>query len=609
MIRLKLLNYCIFLFLLGGLRFSAELKQENTLEAQDTLQKKDSLEQRQQNFSNLISKLRNYPKILDENKELNEVIGQRTERINNLMNDISNLKRGQKFDDKNNGKSKKEMEVIINNDEEVSKKRLQLLEQIIARKKLKQVTHDIRKMKFFNVEDAKVMPKKQKERESKNEYDLAIEESSSQSEEYVMEENHEEFDTQRENLTAEEEQQLQETLFKMNDLQVQEKFNKITKKKNLYMPAYLQLSSYDIAFNGLIMARHLYKKKNVNTYLKNTLMQYYYCKIHLKKDGSTYNRVIRVNKKFKAQLLKDQTFRKAMKDNDVIDYGGVDTDIRHKEDSDAPAVANSADKKKQFGLNFHLLKQFNSDFNNFCELIENMNFYFGQILTETGLAKSKDVHDAQETINAAGTRLENVIRKYYKRYNDIKDNMESYIERLYRAIEVIDCDVRDMMSFYLLLPRFHLVYKKIYRSLKSNDNSVIIYYRDKIVEILYKWQTYNSEIFKYFSILSFWAIMAEGIFELSNSITQNIDFKYTMLERSIEVWLDMTTLAQSLQMNSDLMLESYATLYQELTVLFEGLEAYINLKIPFPIVPLSAKSSVNFLSYFIVGAFWFLFTK
>jgi hypothetical protein len=246
--------------------------------------------------------------------------------------------------------------------------------------------------------------------------------------------------------------------------------------------------------------------------------------------------------------------------------------------------------KKKFGMNFIIYNKFNKDFNSFCELIENMNFYFGQILTDSGLDKSNNLNDSQVIIDNTGMELEGIIKKYYKTYNEIKDRIEVYVEDLHKAFESIDCDIRDLMYFFRLLPRFHLIYKKIYEKLKDQNDSVIEYYKEKIVEILYNWQNYNGETFKYFSMMIFWTIQAESLFELPFSITRNKDFKYTMIVRSVEVWLELTSFAQNFQMNSDLMLDNYVNIYDELKIVFEGLESYMNLKIPFKIPEIERSS-------------------
>ena len=208
--------------------------------------------------------------------------------------------------------------------------------------------------------------------------------------------------------------------------------------------------------------------------------------------------------------------------------------------------------------------------------IDSINVLFGQVITDSKLDKSKTTLDPKEIVFKTGQKLEAIIVKYYKDFQNLKNRMENYLLIFEEAILKVDFNLRDLMSFYNLLPRFHLVYTRIYDNLKSNNNSIISFYRDKITEILYNWQKSNKKFFHFYSFFMFWIIYAESLFELPFNLTQNTEFKYTMIERTVESWLDTTTHSLQYKNDSDNLLFEYKNIFQDVKNVFDGLEEYAN---------------------------------
>jgi hypothetical protein len=251
-------------------------------------------------------------------------------------------------------------------------------------------------------------------------------------------------------------------------------------------------------------------------------------------------------------------------------------------------VYNEENKKtKKFGFNFEKIEKFNQDFNSMTDLMESLNFIFGQTITDSKLDISHKVNDSQVVVYQTGQRLEAYILRYYKRFQELKNSIEKYIYDMEEAIRAVDCDVRDLMYFYYLLPRFRFIFSKMSNETYKGD-PIIMYYRDKVTEILFKWQTYNKDFFKYYSFFLFWFSFLEGIFEMPFGLNRNKQFKYTMIERTVESWMDATTLSQKFRSDSDTLISGYKDIFEELKLVFEGVEDYSSIKIPFDIVDIQA---------------------
>ena len=518
--------------------------------------------------------------ILGKDSTLKKKIDTMDSDIGNLMNKISKMKR--KITLNNLEKSREEIHQLEDTDEDIEKNRVQLFKKLLGKKVLSHITRDIYKKKFFNfVRDYKAermeIPEEVRARleRKKGKTPERGEKGTPTSEEHETEETSDLTYTEVQYLTNEEEATLEKRVFEMSNKEVSKKFFFILRKQNLLLPKYFELSSYKSAFNGLVLTRFLFKKSNSQKFLHNLLKSFFYCKISLTKDSSGYARVIKVSK-----ILTKSAGKFANSDQATL--------AELKSQSYQYLKDNS---HKNFGFTFDLYQRFNRDINAFTEFIENLKFFFGQVLTEGGMATSRDAMDPVDQVMFTGMRLERVIKKNFSRFNAIKDHLAEYVEQVYRGVFRIDCDVRDMMAFYRLLPRFHLVYSKIHDRLVELRDPVIEYYKEKIVELLFHWQQHTQKVLEVFNIIMLWTIQAKFIFELPGTFSQNLRFKYTMIVRSVETWLDITTVAQNFQMTSDLILDSYLAQYQELRDVFAGLEDYINLKIPFDI-PVIKKDSV-----------------
>ena len=486
----------------------------------------------------------------------------------------------------------KDIELV---EHQIQNKQRDLFSALIKKKVMDQITSDKFTIKFFNQEhpilgnhDTLSLPK-QSEIVEEDSDDFKDQEEVDQDEEVLRETDKM---LNKRNLTDEEEINLETEFRKMHGRDIDSKFETIINKKTLTYKSAIDVSFYEVAMRGLVLARFFYRRHHIVSFLEQTFKSYFYCTMSLTKKNGQIMHLVRINKPDKQQKAELRKVKNPMK-------------LIGKERQKSKFYNSSVSKSKMFNFTYERFKKFNEDFNCLCELIDNMNYFIGRAITESKLDKSMNMIDPLPTVYNTGRKIESVILKYYDRFQELKNRLEDYIQVFEEAVHQVDCDVKDMMSFYSLLPRFHLVYTRIHSNLQNNENSVISFYRDKVTETLYKWQQSNKSFFHYFSFFLFWLSYAESIFELPFSLSINKDFKYTMIERSAESWLDTTTQSLKYRSDSDLLIMEYKDIFEDIRQIFEGVEEFASIKIPFGIIDIN-KFEIRLCS-FVFFVLFFLF--
>lgn len=461
-----------------------------------------------------------------------------------------------------------------------------LFKEVMKKKIYEQVTKNKFTKKFFNEESPLLLGNEKMRPRSPSLVQEDSKEETSEDDEELFKESAKLLN--KRNLTDEEEVELQTSFRRMWDRELEKKFDSIIAKKQLAYRTIIEQPHFASALNTLVFGKYFYRKQHINSFLEDVLGRQFYCTLELTQRDNQYFHVVKTDSQehlLRAKSLPRGAVEPSVDAENAPSKDEIDNPIRLKgklREKSKFYHEREDEQKKRFGLNFEKVAKFNRDFNGLCELIDNLNFFFGQTITASGLDKTHSLLDPEGLVLDTGHRLECYLLRNYKRFQELKNSVEKYIYDLEEALLAVDCDVRDLMYFYLLLPRFRVIYSQVKRRRNPHDH-VVMYYRDKVTQLTFKWQQSNKAFFKYYSFFLFWFSFLEGLFELPFSLSQDRHFKYTMFERTIESWMDVTTLSLKFRTDSDLLLAQYEETFEELRDLFQGLEEYIAIKIPFDI--------------------------
>ena len=401
------------------------------------------------------------------------------------------------------------------------------------------------------------------------------------------------------NLTLDEELRLEEYIRGLKGDRVDQEFEKMTQIKKLSIIAQNKTSNLDMAMQGLVFTRFFFKKHHISKVVETSFSDYYYCSVHIDKTQDFLARYI---------FKESQHANHELSDQQRLAFRNARGSLNHLKDPRRKSKDPSKSKKKYL-MKYSLLKRFEESYDAFTGLISKINFLFGQRIKERETVNLNLGVAIQSLSTTTGDTFERIIKKYYSEFRKIRLNAENYMGDLTVGLNEISCDIRDMMAFYHVLPRFSVVYKHMHQMLQMKEDPIVNYYRDRIVQLLYDWQFTTRKYMKIYSLFNFWVVYLSAIFEMPFDMVHNHQLRIVLVQRAVLEWLDASDNVIKYRGELKSIMSRYEKKYLKIVNVFEGLEDHIGIRIPFSIQSLEEMNSVGniALTWIFVGSlimFW-----
>ena len=355
---------------------------------------------------------------------------------------------------------------------------------------------------------------------------------------------------------------------KLSGTQIEENYKILVNKDTINITQFYKENIYNQLFTGLMITRYFYNKKNISSQLIEQL-SVFKCNLKFKTLDREYEgfTISKNKKKKKIRIVKEKLV--------LIER-------------DRPL-----DPKNAYQLTYDRVHKFNTFYGEFCQQLETFLEPLRTLLYEF---KSKEFEDSSNKsigLNSfLGIKIDKLIRKTEKSFNQfITDNSGSN-EEILQYVKNIDCNLKDMMAFYDLLPRFLLLFRRIKVKLEEEEDPVILYYREKLLEIHGQWLENNNNLFKYIAAFNFWMMMQQSIFKMPFSFPIDDFFKISMIEMMSKAMIDLTVEKERFRTAIKNSISTYKKIYEELHDFFEGLEEHMYIKVPFNFPTLENRVSI-----------------
>ena len=386
-------------------------------------------------------------------------------------------------------------------------------------------------------------------------------------------------------LTDEERSNLEEKIKSMGKDQIDSAIKSLISKKTLNTKQFSNSSVFNQLETGLVITRYFYKK-NYSTELLN-LVSFLKCNLTFGFEEKEYEAVtISTKNKHKKVLKKVREPIVSIERDEPID------------------------PQFQYRFSYNAVSQFSDSYAAYCRQVDNVLEPLKNMLYEF---KNSDQNDPEKfgLESFLGVKIEKLIRENEKNFIDFGENAFTTSDDMLNIIKNIDCNLKDMMAFYQLLPRFFLLYKRIQSDLESKEDPVVLYYKDKLVDIHSKWLKTNNELFGYIGSFNVWLILNMGLFKMPGSFPSDDFFKISMIEMMAKSMIELTLEKDRYKTAIKNILIRYKNIYDEIEDFFEGLEEYLYIKVPFDFPKLEAKSfdKVFGMTWMVLGGLIMLWFK
>lgn len=237
-------------------------------------------------------------------------------------------------------------------------------------------------------------------------------------------------------------------------------------------------------------------------------------------------------------------------------------------------------RDSRFQFKFETVQHFKRSFDWFCTEINHFLEPLKQVFADfkkDGLASV----DRKDPTSFLGAKIEGKLRQHEGTFKKISESGFSASEHLMLLIGNIDCDLKDMMAFYDLLPRFFLLYRRMKPKLESYEDPVVGFYGEKLVEIHSRWLKANNDLFRLIGGFDVWLVLTQSLFRLPFSFSRGNRFKVSMIEAVSKTFMEFTLEKDNYRTAIKLILQVYREIYEDLKVFFEGVEEYLFIKVPF----------------------------
>lgn len=258
------------------------------------------------------------------------------------------------------------------------------------------------------------------------------------------------------------------------------------------------------------------------------------------------------------------------------------------------------DPSLEYKFNYSLLQLFQHHYNHYSSQMDVLFHPLRRILDDLEQSRKGQQENFNYLENQTGKKIEVELRKNENLFNSIvKSNFQSNSEMI-EIIRNIDCNLKDMMAFYDLLPRFFLVYKRIKNKLETNENPLVMHYTEQLVDIHSRWLSNTNSMFGYIGAFNTWQILNKSIYMLIHGFPKENIFKKNIIEIMSQILIELTIEKDNYKYAINQHMNTYKNLYKELRVFFEGIEEVLYIKVPFKFPKLDLTKSIMTL-----GSLWF----
>ena len=119
-----------------------------------------------------------------------------------------------------------------------------------------------------------------------------------------------------------------------------------------------------------------------------------------------------------------------------------------------------------------------------------------------------------------------LLKKVKKRIVAAKEmfrNMDLHYGEVFSDLTLMQCDMKDMMSFYHLLPRFVFVYKEILPEIKAGDDAYVKYWIKKLKDFSFNWRIKMKGLYKNLHFINFFMVLSKMFFDFITIITDPLE--------------------------------------------------------------------------------------
>lgn len=390
--------------------------------------------------------------------------------------------------------------------------------------------------------------------------------------------------TKNNNLTDFEEYNLLEYLKNLKGDKVDREFEKMTERKKLTLLSQNRTSNQEMAKQGLVFTRYFFKKHHISKIVETLFKDNYYCSVHIDKTEDFFARYkfVKVkNVNHKMSELQRRSFENARPSLASV---SISSRIHKSKESN----------KKKYLLNFRLLLKFENSYNSFTKLISKINFLFGQRIKEREKFNEDANLPKQALQKVTGETFERIIKKYYREFREIRNEVEDFMPELSQGIEELSCDIKDMMAFYHVLRRFGVIYNGIEKMLREKNDPLVNYYRDRVVQVLHQWQLMMKQYMRIYSLFNFWLVYLGAIFEMPFDLVNHEDVRLVLVQRAVLEWLDASDLVIKYRAELEAVMNRFEKKFAQVVEIFDCLEEKIDLRIPYGINSLREENGIGF---------------
>ena len=344
-----------------------------------------------------------------------------------------------------------------------------------------------------------------------------------------------------------------EKIKSMSRDEVQDSISKMISKKSLNTKKFAESSVVNQLETSLTITRYFYSKKNPSKDLLD-VVGFLKCNLSFKTEEREYesytitgrNKSKKVIKKLKEEIVSIER--------------------------DSPI-----DPDFQYRFSYKVVSEFNESYVEYCRQVDNF------IEPMKYMLKNFKQEDEMALDAYLGKKIEDLIRKNNENFKAFSNLAFETSTNMLENIQNIDCNLKDMMAFYDLLPRFFLLYKRMKEKLEvvEDPDPIVLYYRDQLVEIHQSWLDTNNELFGYIGAFNTWLILNQGLFKMAYSFPSDDLFKINMMEMMAKSMIELTLEKDRYRTSIRNVLLKYKEIYNQIRDFFEGLEEYLYIKVPF----------------------------
>lgn len=177
---------------------------------------------------------------------------------------------------------------------------------------------------------------------------------------------------------------------------------------------------------------------------------------------------------------------------------------------------------------------------------------------------------------------EEVLKRLRKKSMDAKTlftKLDKDYGNIFINMNRTQCDVKDYMSFYNLLPRFLYVYKSLEDKFKELSDPYIKYATNLIKTLSFQWRERMNAMFKSMQFINFFIIFSKMVFEMVQVSNDPLE-----ILKPLEVFLNLYNMNNHTFAAISNLRKEFLDQYHEVKKVFHLLEKNFSLNsMPFPV--------------------------